>query len=233
MEQISWFLNEIEHAGQEHLDSSYVPDYDRKAGTDPSEDVNLLKSIGLCKDHTVIDFGAGTGTFALAVAPYCQTVIAVDVSPNMLQQLQVKAKNSGFSNIKLVQRGFLSYESQKEIADFVYSRNALHHLPDFWKVMAFKKIYSALKSKGYFIFRDLIFSCQSSEIDSVIEHWLETASERPESGWTRPELETHLREEHSTFSWLLEPMLKNAGFQIQENTHVKSQVRSMYVCQKI
>jgi hypothetical protein len=36
----------------------------------------------------------------------------------------------------------------------------------------------------------------------------------PEHGWTREELEMHVRDGYSTFTWLLEPMLAGAGFEI-------------------
>lgn len=39
-------------------------------------------------------------------------------------------------------------------------------------------------------------------------------------------------DEHSTFSWLLEPMLARAGFTIQDVTHTESKVFSAYTCIK-
>jgi len=38
----------------------------------------------------VVDLGAGTGQFSLAVAPVCARVVAVDVSPVMLETLRAK-----------------------------------------------------------------------------------------------------------------------------------------------
>jgi hypothetical protein len=36
------------------------------------------------------------------------------------------------------------------------------------------------------------------------------------SGFSRQELETHVREEYSTFAWILEGLLERAGFDIFE-----------------
>jgi len=127
-------LEELALAGPEHLDEAYVSGYDRKAGFDPGPDVELLRSLGLGPGSTVVDLGAGTGTFALAVAPYCERVVAVDVSPAMLDALSAKVAEHGATNVECVQAGFLSYEHSGAPPEFVYSRNALHHLPDFWKV---------------------------------------------------------------------------------------------------
>lgn len=107
-----WFPDELARAGPEHLDAEYVEGYDDKAGTDPTEDVALLRDLGLNATSTLVDLGAGTGTFALAVAPFCRRVVAVDVSAAMLNQLRAKAARMGTINIDYVRAGFLSYQHQ-------------------------------------------------------------------------------------------------------------------------
>ena len=225
-----WWPHEMAHAGEEHLDPDYVAMYDRKAATDPTEDVDLLRGLGLNKTSTVIDFGAGTGTFALAIAPFCKRVIAVDVSPAMLAALTAGARLQGVTNIEIVPGGFLSYAHVGEPVDFVYSRNALHHLSDFWKVRALRRVADVLRPGGAFLLHDLVFDCQPDEIDAYVEDWLNGAAARPEDGWTRPEFETHLREEFSTFSWLLEPMLERCGFTIKEVRQRPGRPYAAYTC---
>jgi ubiquinone/menaquinone biosynthesis C-methylase UbiE len=195
--------------------------------------VNLLRELGLSKDHILVDLGAGTGTFTLAAAPYCRRVIAVDVSPAMLSMLYEKAVRLGITNIDCVQAGFLSYEHQSDPADFVYSRNALHHLPDLWKAIALKRVSAMMKAGGILRLRDFIFSFDVAETKHFVEAWLGGATENSEAGWTRAELETHLRKEHSTFHWLLEPMLTQAGFTIQDAQPVTSKVYTSYTCIKV
>ncbi len=232
MRMPNWYIDEVSHAGSEHLDTSYVPEYDRKAGTDPADDLARLRELGLNETHTLVDLGAGTGTFALAAAPLCRRVVAVDVSPVMLTLLRQKAEQSGIGNVECVQHGFLTYEHQGELADFVYSRHALHHLPDFWKVIALAHIAAILKPGGVLYLRDLVFSFEPHEAERLVTDWLASAPEQTEIGWSRSELETHLREEHSTFSWLLEPMLQHAGFEIRHVQHGASKIHSAYTCIK-
>lgn len=229
MERPRWYIDEVAYAGEEHFDPGYVPTYDQKAGTNPQEDLAELQCLGLSKAHTIVDLGAGTGTFALAAAPYSKRVIAVDVSQAMLSVLDEKRKRSGVQNIDVVHAGFLSYDHRGDPVDFVYSRHALHHLPDFWKAVALERIAGMLAPGGVLFLRDLVYSFEPGEADRVVEQWLEGASSVPGSGWTRAELETHLREEHSTFSWLLEPMLERAGFLIQDVKHNGS-IYSTYTC---
>jgi ubiquinone/menaquinone biosynthesis C-methylase UbiE len=228
-----WFINELAHAGDEHLDADYVAAYDRKAGTDPTEDVARMRTLGLGEKSVLVDLGAGTGTLALAAAPYCQRVVAVDVSQPMLAVLRTQAEQSGLANVEVVQAGFLSYDHTGNPADFVYSRNALHHLPDFWKALALARTAAMMKPGGVLLLRDLVYSFDPQEAEAAIDPWLAgAAARRPEEGWTRAEYVTHLQTEYSTFSWLLEPMLERAGFAIRDVQHSPSRIYTMYLCEK-
>jgi SAM-dependent methyltransferase len=227
----SWFPDELAHAGEEHLDSGYVAGYDAKAGTDPTDEVALLRGLGLGESDTLVDLGAGTGTLALAAAPFCRRVVAVDVSPAMVDRLRQQADRLGLENVECVRAGFLSYAHQGEPADVVYSRHALHHLPDFWKAIALARIGAVLRPGGVLRLVDLVYSFEPTEAGEFVEVWLDRAVTDPSRGWTRAELATHLREEHSTFAWLLEPMLERAGFAIREARHDRD-VYAAYTCVK-
>lgn len=204
--------------------------YDAKAGTDSADDVALLVELGLSQASTLVDLGAGTGMLALAVAPLCRRVVAVDVSAAMLHRLHARATQLGLDNVECVHAGFLSYEHQNEPADVVYSRNALHHLPDFWQAIALARVAAILRPGGILRLRDLVYSFAPAETEQRIKAWLANAASHSSRGWTRPELETHLRDEYSTFSWLLEPMLEHTGFEIRDVEHTPSRIYSAYTC---
>ena len=225
-----WILDEEAHAGPEHLDVEYLSDYDAKAKTDPSEDVSLFLDLGLGAGSTVLDVGTGTGTFALAAAPHCARVVAVDVPAPMLERLRARAREAGIDNVEPVRAGFLTDEHRGPPADFAYSRNALHHLPDFWKAVALERLSDTLAPGGFLLLRDLVYSFGPAEAGQAIEAWVGGASPRPGEGWTRSELEDHVRSEHSTFSWLLEPMLERAGFEIRERESRESGPYAAYLC---
>jgi ubiquinone/menaquinone biosynthesis C-methylase UbiE len=95
-----WFPDELARAGPEHLDPAYAARYDRKTGShfDPVDEVALLRELGLGETHTLVDLGAGTGAVALAAATVCRRVVAVDVSPAMLERARsaVPAENVDF-----------------------------------------------------------------------------------------------------------------------------------------
>jgi SAM-dependent methyltransferase len=225
-----WWLDELAHAGGEHLDEGYVAGYDRKAGTDPAADLEILRGLGLDASSTLVDLGAGTGVLALAAAPVCRRVVAVDVSPAMLAALRARAEELGLGNIECVRAGFLTYEHQGDPADVVYSRHALHHLPDFWKAVALRRVADMLRPGGALHLRDLVYTFEPADTERAIEAWVAGGAADPAVGWTREELETHVREEHSTYDWLLRPMLRHAGFEIREAAVATSGTYAAYSC---
>jgi ubiquinone/menaquinone biosynthesis C-methylase UbiE len=208
-------IDELAHAGREHLDAAFVAGFDRKQGyPDPAADLAALREHGVGNTATVVDLGAGTGRFALAAAPHVDRVVAVDVSPAMLALLRERAGAAGLANVECVQAGFLGYEHAGPPADAVYTRNALHQLPDFWKALALDRMAKLLRPGGVLRLRDLIFDFQPAEAEAVLDDWLDGAAADPARGYTREDFAEHLRTEFSTFRWLLEPMLAAAGFTI-------------------
>jgi SAM-dependent methyltransferase len=228
---VSVGIDETAYAGLEHLDPAYVAGYDRKAAFDPAEDLAILCARGLAPESTLIDFGAGTGTFALAAAPLCNRVIAVDVSPAMVAAIRARAAAAGTRNVVAVRAGFLGYAHEGRPVDAIYTRNALHHLPDPWKAMALRRMAGLLVEGGTLRLRDLVFSFAAANAAAGIRRWIDaTARDDPAVGWTRAELETHVRDEHSTFTWRLEPMLEQAGFEIVESAYAPIGAYAAYTC---
>lgn len=210
-----WTLDELRHAGPEHLDPAFVAGYDRKQGfPDPAGDLAAFTGHGLTDTSTLVDFGAGTGRFTLAAAARFRRVVAVDVSPAMLAHLRDRAGAAGLTTLECVPAGFLSYRHTGEPADGVFTRNALHQLPDFWKAVALHRIAGILRPGGVLRLHDLIYDFSPGQADEVFRRWLDGAVDDPAEGYTSAEYATHIRTEHSTFRWLFEPMLERAGFRI-------------------
>ena len=149
--------------GRENLDAGHVARYDTKEDAGAAGEVRVLQELGLDHRSTVVDIGAGTGQFTLAAASVCARVVAVDVSPVMLRRLQAKVDAAKASNVELVQSGFLSYEHGGNPADFVYSRYALHHLPDFWKAIALGRVRHILRPRGVLRLWDVVYSFNASD----------------------------------------------------------------------
>jgi ubiquinone/menaquinone biosynthesis C-methylase UbiE len=227
-----WLIDELAHAGPEHLDPEFVAGYDRKQGfPDPSDHLAEFEARGLDEASTVVDLGAGTGQFALAAAKRFRRVVAADISPAMVASLQSRAAEQGLTNLECVRAGFLSYEHTGEPADGVFSRHALHQLPDFWKTQALVRIAGMLRTGGVLLVRDLIYDFQPHEAGQVFEQWFARASADPAAGYTADDYVEHIQTEHSTYRWLFEPILEACGFDIVDVTY-EGRVFGAYTCVK-
>jgi FkbM family methyltransferase len=213
-----WMLDETAHAGPDHLDPEEVARYDRKQGDEPDRaaqvDIEVLRTNGIDAAATVVDLGAGSGRFALAVAPHVRRVIAVDVSPAMVAHLERRVQASGITNVEVVQAGLLSYEHEGPPVDAVHTRNVFHQVPELFKVVALNRIAGMLRPGGVLRLRDLILDCAPDEVGGLVARWLDAAPADPAVGYTADDLAEHLRDEFSTFSWLLRPMLEATGFEV-------------------
>ena len=218
-----WQLDELLHAGTEHLDPVYVAAYDQKSPTDWADELAKLRALGVGATSTVVDLGAGTGAFARALAPFVARVVAADVSEAMVEAMRRQG-------VEAQHAGFLTYEHEGEPPAAVFSRNALHHLPDFWKAVALERIARLLQPGGVLLLRDIVYSFEPGEADRAIASWLAAATDDPAKGWTADQLAEHVRGEHSTFTWLLEPMLERAGFEIRERWVSPNRAYASYTC---
>lgn len=227
-----WLLNEVASAGRENLDPAHVERYDDKEDADVENEIQFCETLGLGSSSIVVEFGSGTGQFTTAVASKCARVVAVDVSAVMQGRLHDKLKEKDILNVEQVLAGFLTYRHIGRPADFVYSRFALHHLPDFWKAVAFDRIHGILWPGGIFRLWDVVFSFEPGESAERIERWCSTGAPSVEDDWSRAELEEHVRVEHSTFSWILEPMAVKCGFTVESADYSDDQILAKYVLRR-
>lgn len=226
----AWFYNEFQQVGTNFEDASQVAHYDRNQ---PSSSVEaeraLVTRLGISPGTRVIDFGCGTGTFAIQAAIAGATVDAVDVSQTMLNYAQQKAQRTEIETIEFHHSGFLTYEHQTEPADLIVTKLAFHHLPDFWKMVALLRMATLLKDGGILYLRDTVYSFPPAEYRASINHWI-AQSAKP-YGWIVDDFETHVREEYTTFAWILEGMLERAGFKLTE-AHYLNPAIAEYLCRK-
>lgn len=227
-----WLLDEVASAGRENLDAEHVARYDGKEDADGAAEAQLLRDHGIGSGSTVVDQGSGTGQLALAIAPYCARVVAVDVSQVMLSTLRDKVATTGAGNVDVLEGGFLTYQHEGAAADAVYSRYALHHLPDAWKAIALIRIHDMLRPGGLFRLWDVVYHFEPQQAEQCIEDWCATGAAGVVGEWSRAELEEHVRDEHSTFTWLPEPMITRAGFSIEQASYSADGIFSRYLLRR-
>ena len=181
-------------------------DYQREAD-------EIVAMLNLEPDATVIDMGCGTGAFTLHAAAHYRTVYAVDVSKAMLRRARRKAKKAGLRNVEFHQGGFLTYEHDAPAADAIVTVAALHHLPDFWKLVGLHRLASMLRPGGRLYLFDVVFSFDVAQYEARIKHFVRaTGTEMGPSG--QMESETHCRAEYRTCDWIMAGLLERVGFEI-------------------
>ncbi|MDD5011191.1 MAG: methyltransferase domain-containing protein [Phycisphaerae bacterium] len=228
-----WQYDEFEHCGVDYNDVSQVAAYDRRHQQFrdyKKQTMEMVETLGLNGSQTVIDMACGTGAFAINAAAYCRQIYAVDVSRAMLDCTAQKVQQAKIKNISFHQGGFLTYEHSGEPSDAIVSIAALHHLPDFWKQIALRRMAAMLKTGGKFNLFDVVFSFKPDNYQPAINEWIKsiTANENSEIS---AEAITHIAKEFSTFDWIMEEMLQRAGFEI-ESKNYKDGFFASYLCVK-
>jgi len=228
-----WHYDEMKQVGTDYADAKEVEAYDARMHTFrdiKSETENILESLHITQDQTLIEIGCGTGEFAIAAAGRCKKIIAEDVSLPMLEFARQKAERRNVKNIEFHNAGFLTYEPSRVQVDAVVSQLALHHLPDFWKIIALRRVYSLLKEGGRFYLKDTVYSFDVDGyeyfFDKFIEGFRNVAGDEMAA-----DAETAVREEYSTLGWIMEGLLERAGFHI-DNKEYSEGFMAVYECTK-
>jgi putative AdoMet-dependent methyltransferase len=228
-----WFYDEMRHSGVDYNDLAQVQAYDekhQKFRDYEKASQAIVDRLGLGPGDTVIDMGAGTGAFALCAARTCKTVYAVDVSPTMVDYARQKAEQAGLKNIVFCHGGFLTYEHAAEPADALVSVAVLHHLPDFWKLIGLKRASEMLKPGGRLYLFDVVFPSDIAGYEARFDDWISSFARDVDPDFA-VEAETHIRDEHSTYDWIMEGLLERAGFCIDSAGYVDG-FGATYVCTK-
>ncbi len=227
-----WRYDETVQTGTDYESIEEVERYDERMCRlrDVNKEIEeIFDAIKPAPGQNFVEIGCGTGELSIAASKICGTVTAVDVSEVMLKFAAVKADERGCKNINFVKAGFLDYNHQGE-ADAVVSQIALHHLPDFWKLVALKRIYDMLKMGGRFFLRDVVYSIPldkyEQKINGLLKFTGENAGEENAENFAR-----HIKQEFSTYDWIMEEMLYRAGFYIESADYGESFIAT-YVCVK-
>ncbi|MDL5503803.1 MAG: class I SAM-dependent methyltransferase, partial [Candidatus Methanoperedens sp.] len=139
-------------------------------------------------------------------------------------------QDKGTANIEFHNAGFLTYEHSGAPADAVVSQLALHHLPDFWKLIALKRVFGMLKSGGKFFLKDTVYSFDENTHEAFFNNLIGIIRK---AGGTQiaDDLEIGIRDEYSTLDWIMEALLLRAGLTIDEKQYSEGFI-AVYLCRK-
>ena len=101
----------------------------------------------------LLEYGAGTGMCSLALAPRCASVLAMDVSPGMLAQLEEKARAAGMVHLKTVLHDLSAAPFEGARFDVILCAMTLHHVEDIDLLL--KRFHAMLEPGGILAIADL------------------------------------------------------------------------------
>lgn len=227
----AWQYDEMRHIGKDFSDLAEVEAYDarnQRFRNVEQENDRILAILGVRPEDVIIELGTGTGRFALQAAPRCAKVFAVDISRTMLAYAQTRAEAAGIANITFCHGGFLTYSHDAPPADAIVTSIAFHHLPDFWKGIALRRMSEMLKPGGQLFMSDVIFTPENLEAN--IESWL-VKLEAAAGPDVRTDAVRHIKNEHSTYDWIMDGLLERAGFEIKTK-EIQDGVIIKYLCHR-
>jgi 2-polyprenyl-3-methyl-5-hydroxy-6-metoxy-1,4-benzoquinol methylase len=168
-----------------------------------------LNTLGVKPGWRVADIGCGNGVLACEAALMGADVDAIDISPAMLTLANIYARDRR-ARIRTQPAGLLSFAYQPASYDLIVSEFTLHHLPDFWKAVALSRIFNALKPGSEFYLRDIVYVSMPDGVERDVEGWADFSIKNHD--FEREGVMTHMRDEYSTFGWVMERMLTEVGF---------------------
>lgn len=135
----------------------------------------------------VLDVGSGTGLLALAVAPSCSGVWAIDISPAMVEHLRWTLAGTHVENVYPLVASAASLPLGDASIDVVVSNYCFHHLNAVGKNDALAEAFRVLSPGGRLVFGDMMFGW-SPGIDrnrEIIGSKIRTIARRGPAGYLR------------------------------------------------
>ena len=229
-----WMYDEFSQVGVDYSAKGNVNIYDEQMESfrDYEEETKaFIQKLNVSDPNelTAIDIGCGTGAFSISASKYFKKIHAVDISKEMLNTASKKAITSNIKNIEFHNSGFLQFQPNKQV-DIVYTKLAFHHMPDFWKQAALLNMNKMLKPGGIMLLFDVVFKfdpAYEKNTNAMLEEMLKKFSKD-----FVEETKIHIKDEYSTFDWILKGMIERAGFKI-EKTDMEDTFLVEYFCKKV
>lgn len=229
-----WIYDESTHVGVDYSQKDNAHRYDDQMERfrDYENEVKIvIEKLDVSEPNnlTVIDMGCGTGAFSIHASKFFKKIDAVDVSEQMLKIAKSKANLKKIDNIDFYHSGLLQFQP-KEKVDLVFSKWTLHHLPDYWKQAALLNMNSMLKPEGILFLSDVVF-----KFDPDFEKYIDGLLNQLSNDFSKDfvdETKVHIKDEYSTFNWILKGLIQRAGFSI-EKSDTQDCLASEYLCRKV
>ena len=103
----------------------------------------------LTPDMELLEFGCGTGSTAILHAPYVKHILAIDISPKMIEIARGKAEAQGVENVTFEPSTLDEVEVSDQSLDAVLGLNILHLVDS--RDAAIARVCEVIKPGGVFV----------------------------------------------------------------------------------
>lgn len=146
----------------------------------------VLAAAAVSPGDKVVDLGCGTGHLSLPLAERGARVLAVDVSPAMVQRLGFKARERSVVGLECLTAPMERLSLAAGSVDLIVSCYALHHLRDADKDRLVATAYHWLRPGGTLLVADMMFGRGGTSRDrAIIRSKVRALAKKGIGGWWR------------------------------------------------
>ena len=127
-------------------------------------------AIGPTRMMRLLDLGCGPGIVTAAMAPDVKEVVAYDLTPEMIDKVRKKCKESGLKNVQFELGSAEQLPFEEESFDCVVTRLTVHHFLDPHRVM--NEVVRVTRHGGKVVVADVVSS--ENEEEATLHNALET-----------------------------------------------------------
>ena len=94
--------------------------------------------------------------------------------------------------------------------------------------IAIGRIAKLLRPGGHLYYRDNTFSFDPADYEAAIARWMVESPKR--CGYSKAEMFGHLRDEYTTYAWIMEGLFERAGFEVVSRELTPDSMQAEYLC---
>lgn len=113
----------------------------------------MAAALPLSREWDAMDFGCGTGLVTLNLAPLLGSILGVDSSEKMVEQLNTKAERQGYGNVRAQRLDLEQGQLPDGRYHLITCSMTMHHIPDIVPLLA--SLRSLLHPGGRLAISDL------------------------------------------------------------------------------
>jgi ubiquinone/menaquinone biosynthesis C-methylase UbiE len=137
--------------------------------TDAALSQRFVDALGECNKGDVLDVACGPGILSAAIAKTARSMVAFDLTPEMLRKAEQRCAAAGCDNVEFREGDATALPFADAAFDGAVTRLSVHHFDQPQRAMA--EVFRVLRPGGMFVVADVISSDieAESELQNAIE----------------------------------------------------------------